>query len=114
MTVDLQPLTHLLIEIYLLRQLVLELFFPQHRKPAKAHAILHSMAVIRNRYTFTRPLTADEAELLRVLISWRCGSSVVTVGDVVVGAVCHPDDVALFEKRLHRRGCKVQAMQLQS
>jgi hypothetical protein len=60
--------------------------------------------MVRNQYTFSRPLTESEYLLLMTVIGWRRGSSVV-YGDStgVVGCVSHPDDVADFEKELRSR-----------
>jgi hypothetical protein len=59
--------------------------------------------VIRNRYTFSRPLSSSEANLLLVLIGWRKGSCVITDGLPVIGCVAHPDDLAAFRKELRKR-----------
>jgi hypothetical protein len=57
------------------------------------------MALVRNRYAFEQPLTADEAMSLMMLIGWCRGSRVLTnETGAVIGAVAHPDDVASFEK----------------
>jgi hypothetical protein len=66
--------------------------------------------VIRNHYRFNRPLSAPEIELLTMLIGWRKGSSVTTVGDAVVGCVSHPDDLAEFEQQLRKQGARLEAM----
>ena len=59
---------------------------------------------IRNSYTFTRPLTPPEGDLLLLLIGWRKGSTVRQneVGQVI-GCTGHPDDLADFEKELGER-----------
>ena len=72
--------------------------------------MLARMNVIRNRYQFNRPLAPAEAELLSLLIGWRKGSSLAVLGESVIGCVAHPDDVQLFEKRMRRKGAKLEAM----
>jgi hypothetical protein len=57
--------------------------------------------MIRNRYTFSRPLTRPEYLLLIVAINERPGSTLI-FGAVneVIGVVAHPDDLEEFQKEL--------------
>jgi len=57
--------------------------------------------VIRHEYKFGRQLTDVEADLLKELVTWRPGSSVITdPSGAVVGCIAHPDDLDEFEKVL--------------
>jgi len=69
--------------------------------------------VLRNHYQFTRPLSAPEVELLQLLILWRKGSSITTSGAAVIGCCAHPDDVCEFEKRMRRKGSRLEALRVQ-
>jgi hypothetical protein len=61
--------------------------------------------MIRNKYKFERPLTDAEVPLLKKLICWRPGSSVIVdPAGAVIGCVAHPDDVAEFHKELRKSG----------
>jgi len=65
---------------------------------------------IRNEYRFSRPLAADEAEMLLTLISWRAGAFVTIAAERAVGCVAHPDDVDVFEERVRTRGLNVEPL----
>jgi hypothetical protein len=59
--------------------------------------------VIRKEYKFGRQLNDVEVDLLKELITWRPGSSVMTdPSGAVVGCVAHPDDLDEFESRLRK------------
>ena len=59
--------------------------------------------MIRRKYKFGRQLTVAEVDLLKELITWRPGSSVITdPAGGVVGCVAHPDDLDEFESTLRK------------
>jgi hypothetical protein len=68
--------------------------------------------MLRNDYTFGRPLTDAERDLLVRLISWRRGSRVITdESGAVVACAAHPDDLADFEKEVRKlNGGKLRAV----
>lgn len=60
--------------------------------------------MIRIAYSFRRPLEDAEAALLFQLINWRGRSRVIRDhAGVVVGCICHPDDLSAFEERLGQK-----------
>jgi hypothetical protein len=59
--------------------------------------------VIRNEYKFGRRLTDADVDLLKELICWRPGSSVIVdSAGAVVGCIAHPDDLDEFESTLRK------------
>jgi hypothetical protein len=59
--------------------------------------------VIRNEYKFGRQLTDVEVDLLKELVTWRPGSSVVVdPAGAVVGYIAHPDDLDEFKSTLRK------------
>ena len=42
------------------------------------------------------------------------GLALATEGEAVIGCVAHPEDVQLFEKRMRRKGAKLEAMVVRS
>jgi hypothetical protein len=66
----------------------------------------------RNRYSFDRPLTDDEASLLIMLVSGRPGSRVFRDdGGAVIAVIAHPEDLANFCEEVRKA---VQAFTVQT